>query len=489
MIEIAAERRRTYLRNCRLFAVTSTVFAALYMWWLLFDARPDTEWLYWLLVAAETFNILQALGFWITISFQKWSEPEPPDRDAARTVDLLITVRGEPADVVEHTLAAAAAVRHPAKRVWVLDDGDSPEIRVLAGRFSAKYVARHDHSGAKAGNLNNALSLAHGEHFAVFDADQAPHPEFLEATLGAFSDPHVAFVQTPQVYRNRAINRVAAGAHDQQGLFYGPILRGKNGMRAVFCCGTNVVFSRSAIDEIGGIPEDSITEDLRATLLLLRRGYSSVYVSRVLAEGLGPLDVTSYFNQQFRWGRGGLDILFRRRPYSRSMSFAQGLQFSLGFLYWFTGWAYFIYLLMPVFFLTLRLRPIQVPNQYPAHFLPYILSALATIVYATDFKVTLRRAVVHARVVPGADEGARDDTRRREGAFRGHPQARNEGLASTGVAADPDDGGADRLSRLRSEDVRRPALGRQQHRVDRRARRDFERLRVADVLPETTGRR
>jgi cellulose synthase (UDP-forming) len=388
MIEIPKERRPTYLRNCRILAVLSTLTAALYMRWLFFSARPENHYLYAVLVAAEVFNVVQAAGFWMTISTQRWSEPRTPDFTLSDDiVDLFITVYDEPLSVVEHTLASATRVRHPRAQVWVLDDGDSPEMAGLAYRYSVGYITRDDRRGAKAGNLNHALSLTQGQVFAVFDADQAPHPEFLEATLGAFVDHKVAFVQTPQAYRNRSTNRVAAGAHDQQALFYGPILRGKDGVGAVFSCGTNVVYRRSAISAIGGFPEDSITEDLRASLLLLDRGFKSVYVSKVLADGLGPLDVGGYFDQQLRWGRGGLEILFKRRAYSRQMSFSQRLQYSLGFLYWFTGWAYLGYLVMPVSFLLGALRPIQVPNDYPTHFLPYAFSALATIIYSSGFDI------------------------------------------------------------------------------------------------------
>jgi cellulose synthase (UDP-forming) len=388
MIEIPSARRRAYLRNCRLLAVLSTVVAALYLKWLLFDARPDNHVLYWLLVAAEVFNVAQAAGFWYTISVQRWTEPPVPDfTRTAETVDLFVTVLGEPVDVVERTVAAAVRVRHPRSRVHVLDDGRSPEIAALAARHGADYITRVDLYGAKAGNINHALSVTRATFFAIFDADQAPRPDFLEATLGAFADHLVAFVQTPQVYRNRVSNRIAAGANDQQGLFYGPILRGKDGCGAVFSCGTNVVYRREAVEAIGGLPEDSITEDLRGSLLLLEAGYASVYVSRVLAEGLGPLDVRSYFDQQFRWGRGGLEILFKRSPFSRRMTVPQMLQYSLGFMYWFTGWAYLAYLVLPTLFLTAGLRPVQVPNDYPIHFLPYALTALATIIYASDFRV------------------------------------------------------------------------------------------------------
>lgn len=389
MTDVPSWRRRTYLRNCRVLAVISTATALFYLRWLLFDATPQNHVLYWFLVAAEVFNVVQSAGFWITISKQRWPSICTPDFSASdEDVDIFITVYGEPLKVVEKTVTGAASIRHPRAHVWVLDDGGSAEIRALAKTHGVGYIHRADRAGAKAGNLNFALARSGAEFVVVFDADQIPKPEFLEVTLGQFERADLAFVQTPQVYRDRWIHRVSNGAHDQQGLFYGPILRGKNGFGATFSCGTNVVYRRSALLEVGGFPQDSITEDLRLSILLLERGYASEYVPVVVAEGLGPMIVTDYFNQQLRWGRGGLEILFKRRPYSTKMSAGQMLQYSLGFLYWFTGWAYLIYLTLPICYLFGGLSPITTPNEYPAHFLPYVMTSLLTIIYASDFQVT-----------------------------------------------------------------------------------------------------
>ncbi len=391
MIEIPREARARYLRTCRLLSALCATTAAFYLSWLLFGARAANPVLFGILVAAEVFNLVQAAGFWYTISTQRWTDP--PDADFGcfpGGVDVFITVCGEPADVVEPTVRGAVAIRHPALTVWVLDDDPSPEIEAIALRHGAKYVTRSDRSGAKAGNLNHALTLAHGAFFAVFDADHIPSPTFLERTMACFLDRRVAFVQTPQSYRNRGANRVAAGAHEQQALFYGPILRGKDSAGAVFSCGTNVVLRRAAVDAVGGIPEDSVTEDLRLSLVLVRAGWRSAYLSEVLAQGLGPVDVSGYFAQQLRWARGGLEILFRSRPYYRGMGVRRAVQYTLSFIYWFTGWAYAGYMLLPLAFMFAGLRPVQVPNDYPIHFLPYVFITLLTMAYASGFTLRFR---------------------------------------------------------------------------------------------------
>lgn len=47
--------------------------------------------------------------------------------------------------------------------------------------------------------------------FAVLDADMIPKKEFLQKTVGYFSDDNMAFVQTPQVYYNQDIYQYNLG--------------------------------------------------------------------------------------------------------------------------------------------------------------------------------------------------------------------------------------------------------------------------------------
>jgi len=72
------------------------------------------------------------------------------------------------------------------------------------------------------------------------------------------------------------------------------------------------------------------------------------------------------------------------------MPAATGIQFALSFWYWFTGFAYATYLVLPVAFLIFGQRPVQAPNDYPLYFVPYIVITLATMTYATDYELTFR---------------------------------------------------------------------------------------------------
>ncbi|HVA75816.1 MAG TPA: glycosyltransferase [Acidimicrobiales bacterium] len=352
-----------------------------YFTWLLAPERIGNPVLYGLLIVAESFNLVQAAGFWWTAS--KAKEPPPTRTDFGPVpVDVLIPVYNEELDVVEATVAAACRLAYPEVTVVVCDDGDRDELAAMAVRHGAEYIRRSDHSGAKAGNLNHALLRTSSPFIAVFDCDHVPAPSFLGATMGHFSDPNVALVQTPQHYANAADNPIAAAAWSQQALFFGVIARGKDAMGSMFCCGTNVVIRREALESVGGIPEDSVTEDFELSVRLRERGWRIAYVPTVLASGLGPEDMASYVSQQHRWARGCLAAV---ATVARSrLPWRQRAQFLLSSMFFLTGWTYLIYMTLPVVRILGGQQALAgaTANQFLDHFAPYFCFSMLTVAIA-----------------------------------------------------------------------------------------------------------
>ena len=94
-----------------------------------------------------------------------------------------------------------------------------------------------------------------------------------------------------------------------QSVFYRFIQPGKNRFNAAFCVGTNVIFRRTAIEQIGGMYTGSKSEDVWTSLMLHEHGWKSVYISTVLAVGDTPETIEAYTKQQLRWATGGFEIL------------------------------------------------------------------------------------------------------------------------------------------------------------------------------------
>jgi len=376
----AAAPRRAVRARMVLVGVAGGIAATAYLTWLLRPERVGHPVLFGLLLVAELFNVVHAAGFWWTCARSR-ARAHRPWRGVA-DVDVLIPVYGEPVGVVEPTLVAAQALRGARVRVALLDDGGSAEMAELARRHGARYVARSLHVGAKAGNINHALQHVDAPYVAVFDCDHVPAPDFLERCLGHLDDPGVALVQTPQWYANAAGNEVAAAAAAQQALFFGPIARGKDARGAMFCCGTNMVFRRRALDDIGGFPETSVTEDFQLSLTLHERGWRTAYVAEVLAQGLGPEDMASYASQQQRWARGCLsaipDVLRARLPVARK------LQHLLSASYFLTGWTVLLYMALPVIRIATGAQPVAGAgaDEFLVHFAPYFGLALLAVAVA-----------------------------------------------------------------------------------------------------------
>jgi cellulose synthase (UDP-forming) len=371
-------RNEGTLRLARLLVLLNGPLALWYLSWLLEPGRSAHPVLYAMLVSAELFNMAQAVGFWWTIRATRRHRPTPAGIPPG-AVDVLIPTYNEPVEVVEPTLAAALRIRHPALNVVLLDDGGRPEMERLARRHGVPYLHRTERHGAKAGAINAALGKTNAPYVAVFDCDHVPDPRFLEATLPHFAHDAVAFVQTPQYYANGGAGGVASGSWSQQSLFFGPIATGRDALGAMFCCGTNVVFRRTALEAVGGFPSESLTEDFELSITLHEAGWQTRYVPEVLASGLGPEDMASYVSQQLRWARGCLSavprILAARLPLKVRLNYL----LSAGF--WLTGWTVLVYVSFPIVRILTGEQPVAVASadQFLVHWAPYFAAALATV--------------------------------------------------------------------------------------------------------------
>lgn len=275
-------------------------------------------------------------------------------------VDVFITVYGEDLHVIRQTVSAALAM-HGRHETYVLDDGDSDEVRDLAAELGAGYIRRLGSSGAKAGNVNHALSITHGEYFLILDADFVAKPEMLEETLPGMADDTIAFVQTPQVYGNLHTT-IARGAAYMQSMFYRYIQPGRNEFNAAFCVGTNVLFRRKAVKEIGGMYTGSKSEDVWTSLLLHERGWKSLFLPQTLAIGEAPETIEAYSKQQLRWATGGFEILLTHNPFSprRRLTLDQRLMYFVTATHYLSGIATGVLLFVPALEIFFDLRPIAV---------------------------------------------------------------------------------------------------------------------------------
>lgn len=205
--------------------------------------------------------------------------------------------------------------------------------------------------------------------------------------MGYFVDPKMGFVQTPQFYKNQNQNKITKIAWQQQTLFFGPIMSGKNRLNSAFMCGTNMAIRRSAIAQAGGMCEFNIAEDFLTSLFIHEKGWKSLYLPKVLAEGLAPEDFLSYYKQQFRWTRGSLEVIFKYNPFTRKgLRLSQKLQYVISASYYLSGVVVLIDAALPIIFLFSGITAIVTSTMTLAIvFIPYMFLNLYTLQKTANF--------------------------------------------------------------------------------------------------------
>jgi cellulose synthase (UDP-forming) len=406
---------RPLQRSTRVAIIGALLATLFYQAFLLDPQYRGPIWLWSAMLLAEGLTAIHAIGTWWTILAHD-NRDEPVDvtvwRNRLRagaevpSIDVLITAYGEAPELVRTTLRAARDMTLP-HQTWVLDDGDSDVLQEICAQEGVGYLRRDGGKHAKAGNVNAALARTTGEYVVILDADHVPEPHFLLQVLPHFQDPDVAFVQSPQSYTNQT-NLVSTGASEAQRIFYELVCPGKNHFNAAFCVGTNVMFRRAALDEIGGIATGSNSEDIWTSLELHRRGWKSIYVPQVLARGLAPVDVASYLKQQLRWASGGFEVVLRGKLFRRGtgLTIDQRLQYLFVGTHYLLSMAMLTFMLLPALYLLFALSPIRADGvTWATHYLPFqAMVLLVTWLQSGGFKgsaivASIGAAPVHARAL------------------------------------------------------------------------------------------
>lgn len=332
-------------------------------------------------------------------------------------VDVFIPTYNESWDVLERSILGAKALDYPNFTVWVLDDTKRDWLRDKCALHGVRYLRRSDNSGAKAGNLNNALAVTKQESAAPFimvlDADFVPKKSFLRRTIGFFADPKVALVQTPQFFFNPNMLQhnfmLSESWVDEQRFFFDTLQPAKDGWDVSYCCGTSFVARRAAIEAIGGYPTETITEDILLSFKLIDAGYVTRYLNEKLSNGLAPETIAEYIKQRSRWGIGAIQSLFVHvGPFGRNnLSPIQRLLFLETANYWLTLPTFCLFaLIAPLLYWYGGISILRAEfDDYTFHFAPAFISSTALFMWVSGGRIVplltdLTEFVCASRVAP-----------------------------------------------------------------------------------------
>jgi cellulose synthase (UDP-forming) len=323
LVEVMGRGQRFVFRCLAgLWLLTQILF---WSWW--FDPAHVAGPIEYLLTTLLLAYFLLIPGYFLLLtSHMKKPNPGLPLPMHLRVAMATSFVPGsESLDVLERTLRAMKAQQNMRADVWVLDEGNVPEVRELAQRLGVYHFTRKDtrryqqpdwpfKAKYKAGNYNAWLDAIGYERYDVLvqlDTDHAPSPTYLLEILRPFSYPGVSYVAAPSnVTGNRKQSWLVMARAILDAPLHGPMQMGFNSRLCPIIIGSHSAVRVPALERIGGF-QQTRAEDHHNTLRLAGFGFRGVYAPDALAVGDGPTSLGDALSQEFQWARSITVVLLR----------------------------------------------------------------------------------------------------------------------------------------------------------------------------------
>lgn len=240
-------------------------------------------------------------------------------RDVSRlpAVSVLVPAYNE-ATVLRRALSSLMKLEYPNFEVLVIDDGSKDNTLEIASGWEGQWGPGQfrvitKSNGGKASALN--AGIAHSKHPLIFcmDADSYIEPRTLLRAARHFIDPAVGAVAGNVKVENRG--RIITKL---QALEY---IEGLNMPRRAqgFVAAVNIVpgpvgmFRREALEAIGGYDTDTFAEDADVTLKMMAAGWRVKYEDAAIAWSEAPESWVDLVQQRYRWTRGILQAIRKRK--------------------------------------------------------------------------------------------------------------------------------------------------------------------------------
>lgn len=229
-------------------------------------------------------------------------------------VSIHLPICDEPPHVVIQTIKSLLNIDYEQYEIIVLDNNTQNENKwrpvesYCRDKTKITFTHIEQLSGHKAGALNKCLDYSNpdSEYILIVDADYKVNKGILKKSIGITKRSAVDLLQFPQSYRNK--NQTSEISLEYRSYFR-IFMNMASWFNCVLSTGTLSFVRRSALQNIGGWDEDTITEDAELGVRFLLSGYNTRYINQEMGRGLVPYGHQSFKNQRDRWVTGNIQVL------------------------------------------------------------------------------------------------------------------------------------------------------------------------------------
>lgn len=243
---------------------------------------------------------------------QEKKKPKEKNENYKPFVSIMIPAHDEEG-VIGNTLNTVLNLDYPNFEIIAIDDRSSDNtasvLKEYERRFPGKVkvlIRKKDAFPGKSAVLNDALVIAKGEAILVFDADATMNRDFLTNLVYELEPKDVGAVQSRKVIRNKDVNLLTQCQNNEMTVdTYCQVSRDAV-KGAVELRGNGELIKRTALDDIGGWNNYTITDDLDMSTRLHIKGWDVRFCADTIVYEEGIMYLFPLYRQRRRWLEGAI---------------------------------------------------------------------------------------------------------------------------------------------------------------------------------------
>jgi poly-beta-1,6 N-acetyl-D-glucosamine synthase len=239
--------------------------------------------------------------------------PSPAATTFFPPVSVIVPAYNEEVGVAAAVLSLAGN-DYPMLEVIVVDDGSTDGTAAMVEAIDdprVRLIRRPN--GGKPAALNTGIAAARHDIIVMVDGDTIFEPDTIRHLVSSMADPAVGAVAGNTKVGNR---RTLLGQWQHIEYVIGCNLD-RRMYEALGCMpvvpGAIGAFRRQALEQVGGLSDDTLAEDTDLTMAINRAGWKVTFEPRARAWTEVPATVSQLWRQRYRWAYGTMQAIWKHR--------------------------------------------------------------------------------------------------------------------------------------------------------------------------------